>query len=180
MKYSISVLFILLFSFDAFSQTTVNAELQVYPTGIIPGVRIEKLVTDNTSVHLRVGLNIFDHRDLGVHDEETGWGYGFTIGAARNLGDSKFSLGLRNDIWFNSVDWRDELDFSTDPDILYINGETDIIVVQPTAELTYRIETGKLVIRPSLAVGLEWNVRTVGEPTGEGPIGLIGVIVGKR
>lgn len=173
-RNTLLVLLMIGFTFTSDAQVTLNAEFQAYPTGIIPGVRIEKQVNEKTNIHLRLGLNIFDHRDLGVHDEETGSGFGFTLGASRALRNPKFSLGLRNDFWFNTVDWSD----NTQPG--KIAGQTKITVVQPTAELTYLINTNKLSIRPSAAFGLEWNVLTEGEPTGEGPILLIGVIIGKN
>lgn len=155
------------------AQSNVNFELQVYPTGIIPGVRVEHQLSEKTLLHLRAGFNIFDHRDLGVQDEETGWGYGFTVGASHQLKESKFDLGIRNDIWFNNVDWVSLINTPAER-----RGETSITVIQPTVELTYKLTYNKFSIRPSLAFGLEWNVRTEGEPTGEGAIVLLGIIVG--
>ena len=172
MKYWLSVLFITC-GLISYAQTTFNGELQIYPTGLIPGLRIENQISDKTKIHLRVGLNLFDHRDLGEQDEERGWGYGFTLGFSRQLKTSRFALGFRNDFWFNNVDWTDNTS-SPSP----ISGETDIAVLQPTVELTYSLNTEKLSIRPSIAFGSEWNVRTEGRPTGEGPIILIGIIVG--
>jgi len=173
MKNFLTGIFLCSFLISSRAQTTFNAELQVYPTGIIPGVRIENRIKPDLDIHLRLGMNIFNHRDLGVHDEETGQGFGFTLGVSKVLNNSKFSLGLRNDVWFNKVDWSDGVSPSK------VMGETSITVIQPTAELNYRIATKQLLIRPSLSFGLEWNVVTKGEPTGEGPIILIGVIVGK-
>ena len=155
-------------------QTTLNAELQIYPTGLIPGIRFEKQFTEKTAGHIRVGVNLFDHRDLGVQSNERGSGFGFTLGASRRLSESSWSLGLRNDIWYNQVKWDD----ITAPSP--ISSETKIVVLQPTAELTYGLSLGSLSVRPSLALGLEWNVITEGSPTGEGPILLIGVIVGPQ
>lgn len=167
----------LLFSHLALSisaQFGFNVELQAYPTGLIPGIRFEQNFKNNSSAHLRIGLNAFNHRMLGVQDEEIGSGFGFTLGYAKQIKQSKFAIGIRNDIWFNRVDWAD---FSTVPEE---RGQTDILVVQPNAELTYRIDGNKYSIRPSAAFGLEWNVQTEGRPTGQGPIFLIGIIVGKN
>jgi len=82
-----TILFLLIFCLvpNAQSQLTLSAEFQAYPTGIIPGIRIEKQLNDKTNLHLRVGMNIFDHRDLGVHNEEAGYGFGFTLGASRSI-----------------------------------------------------------------------------------------------
>jgi len=173
MKYLITGLFVLCFLFIGHAQMKLNFEFQAYPTGFIPGLRLENQLNHNTKMHLRLGMNFFDHRDWGVHDDEQGKGFGFTLGASKSIKNSKFDLGIRNDVWFNKVDWKD---FS----LLSIEkGQTDIVVLQPTAELTYRLAIKQVSIRPSLAFGLEWNVKTDGEPTGEGPILLLGFIIGK-
>lgn len=173
-RYIISCIFFIL-SISAWTQTTFNIELQAYPTGLIPGFRIENQLTGKNKIHLRVGLNLFNHRDLGVHDEETGNGYGFTMGWSKQIKTSKFDLGFRNDVWFNTVNWCDGVDAQKK------SGQTKIIVLQPTAELTYAsMNTNLLNIKPTLSVGMEWNIRTEGEPTGEGPIILLGVIISKN
>jgi len=70
---------------------------------------------------------------------------------------------------------------NTDPDFNVTEGQTSITVLQPTANIGYTIITSStFVIRPTLGFGWEWNVRTEGEPTGQGAIALIGVSVGKR
>ncbi len=174
MKYLITFIFVIASLLCAQAQTAFNVELQVYPTGIIPGVRVEHNISEKTLLHLRAGLNLFDHRDLGVQDDESGWGYGFTVGASRQLRESKFDLGIRNDLWFNTVDWTNQENTPAEQ-----RGETSITVIQPTVELTYKLSYNKFSIRPSLALGLEWNVRTEGLPTGEGAIVLLGVILGR-
>jgi len=174
MKRYVLILLLFVVSLSVRSQTTFNIELQAYPTGLIPGFRIENQLNEKIKAHLRVGLNIFDHRDLGVQLNESGQGYGFTLGATRSLKNPKFEIGLRNDIWFNTVEWCD----ITAPS--KITRETKITVLQPTAELSYRLEGKYLVLRPSVAFGLEWNVKTTGEPTGEGPILLFGLIVSRN
>ncbi|KAA3631875.1 MAG: hypothetical protein DWQ02_15740 [Bacteroidetes bacterium] len=167
-----------------YSVTGVNAqplditfEFQAYPTGLIPGLRIEKGFGDKNAAHLRLAANLFDHRDLGVQDEERGNGFGFTVGYKRYFkSDFKgLSLGLRNDIWFNTVDWVDNSSLGG------ITGTTKIVVVQPTAELGYLLEFGNnWVFTPALGFGYEINVKTDGVPTGEGAILLLGFSVGKR
>jgi hypothetical protein len=156
----------------------VDFEFQVYPTGLIPGLRIEKGFAAKNAVHLRLGYQIIDHRDLGVQDDETGTGYGFTLGYKRYFkeGFKGWHLGVRNDIWFNQIDWKSNPDTPNE-----ITGTTDIVVVQPTAELGYLWKLSEdWIISPSLAFGWEVNVQTEGEETGQGSILLFGLNIGKR
>lgn len=156
----------------------VSFETQVYPTGIIPGIRWSKSVSGTDRFLIRVGYNWFRHRDLGVHDDERGGGFGATVGYMKYFNDEQKGWygALKNDIWFNSVDWTDNLPTGTQ-----MTGETSIIVLQPTAELGYSfLLKNDLIFTPTLAFGFEWNVRTKGEPTGEGAILLVGVQFGKR
>jgi len=164
----------------SFSQHSfdLSFKLDIYPTGIIPGIVIDKTIGDKSAVGLRLGYNAFDHRDLGVHDEETGGGPGFTLGYQRYFKDGfkGWVAGVKSDVWFNHVDW-----FDVGVADGGITGETDIIVIQPTAEIGYVwLLKNNVIISPSFSFGFEWNVRTEGEPTGEGAIILIGIKVGKR
>lgn len=149
----------------------IGLELQAYPTGIIPGIRLEKYINARSSINLRLGYQIIDHRDLGVHDNEEGSGYGASIAYRRFFSSSNkgLSLALRTDLWFNEIDWQDELS----------SGTSNITVVQPTlmAEYSFR-PNPKISITPSLSFGWEWNVSTDGEPTGEGAIVLVGCTFG--
>lgn len=156
----------------------VNFEFQAYPAGLIPGLRLEKGFAEKNVVSLRLGYQIIDHQDFGKHDDETGNGYGFTLGYRRFFKENYqgLTLGLRNDFWWNEIDWVTKADFGPDE-----TGTTDIIVVQPTAELGYTMQFGESwVFTPTLSLGFEVNVKTEGEPTGEGTILLLGVIIGKR
>lgn len=156
--------------------TDLHFEFQAYPTGLIPGIRIEKNLTNGNAVHVRLGYNWIRHRDLGVHDDERGDGIGFSLGYKKYF-SSEFkgwSLGIRNDFWWNSIDWRDD---EASGQVL---GHTDITVIQPTLELTYLFEKPGISFAPSIALGYEWNVKTNGEPTGEGAILLVGIQIGKR
>lgn len=151
----------------------IGPELQVYPTGILPGLRIQKSINDKSLMSLRIGANIFDHRDLGVQDEETGNGFGLTLGYHRQLlkNNDRWMIGIRTDLWWNEVDWE------TTNENVTTTGVTDIVVLQPTAELVYLIPIGDhgWQINPSAAFGLEWNIKTDGAETGEGPILLGGI-----
>ena len=148
----------------------IGPEIQFYPTGIIPGLRIEKYLNQSSSLNFRLGYQIIDHRDLGVQDDETGNGFGVSLAYRRFLNDrqSGLSLAFRTDLWFNEMDWQ------TDNAM----GTTNITVIQPTLMGEYRFKKGNISITPSLSFGWEWNVSTDGEPTGEGAILLVGCSFG--
>ncbi|MEM9545855.1 MAG: hypothetical protein AAGA77_07775 [Bacteroidota bacterium] len=176
LKSTLPLLLILLSIFTTKAQTEkqttgknveIGLETQVYPTGIIPGIRLEKYLNSSSSINLRLGYQIIDHRDLGVQDNETGSGYGGSIAYRAFLGPDQrgLSLAVRTDLWINQMDWE------TDSN----SGTTTITVIQPTlmGEYAFRL-ANDFSITPSLSAGWEWNVHTDGEPTGEGPIILVG------
>lgn len=153
-------------------------EFQAYPTGLIPGLRLETGFADQHALHLRLGYNALDHQGYGVHEDETGGGYGFTLGYKYYFkpGFERWFLGIKNDLWWNEVDWKDGIGTGTE-----IAGTTNITVVQPTLEAGFAMKVGpSWFFSPSLALGYEINVQTDGEPTGEGPIVLLGFTFGKR
>lgn len=154
----------------------VSLEAQGYPTGFIPGLTADFPVAEAAFLHLRLGANLFDHRDLGKQDMEEGSGVGGSFGYRRFFSKAKrtWRWGIRTDIWFNKVDWSNR-----ESNGELVDGQTDITVLQPTAELSYVLRSGQFIIAPSLAFGLEWNVRTAGRETGEGPIILLGVQLGR-
>ena len=156
----------------------IGLETQVYPTGVIPGLRFAAGFGERNAVHIRLGLQFIDHRGLGEHDEETGNGWGFTLGYRRYFEDGYrgWFWGLRNDIWFNDIDWADGEGANR------VSGFTEIVVVQPTAEGGYLFVPGdgNFTIAPALGFGFEVNVQTEGEPTGQGAILLVGLTLGWR
>jgi len=178
MKKIISPLFFLLLTTFVFGQGSwdVGIEFQAYPTGILPGIRLEKNFAERHALHIRAGANIFNHRSLGKHFKEKGSGYGFTLGYKRYFQPSheRWFLGFRNDIWFNEVDWAK--DIALPPN----SGTTTITVIQPTVEGGFTFVKNKFYFSPSLAFGFEVNTNTVGEPTGEGAIVLLGFNTGIR
>ena len=164
---------------DVYAQATndVSLELQVYPTGVIPGLRFETSTGEQSSISFRIGYNIVRHRDLGVHQDERGGGIGGSLGFRKYFKPEfkGWSISLKTDVWFNKIDWYDI--GRTDE---RIEGETSITVLQPTAALGYTFVNSSFSITPTLSFGYEWNVKTVGEPTGQGSIILIGVQLGRR
>ena len=156
----------------------VGFELQVYRTGVIPGVRFETDVDERSTFHLRLGAQYIRHEDFGVHDDERGDGVGFSLGYKRYLkrGYTGFSWGLRSDLWFNTLDWTDNPGTADE-----LTGTTDVLVLQPTVELSWlHLATPGLFVTPSVSAGFEINVMTDGEEVGQGFIFLLGLTVGTR
>ena len=166
---------LILLSIQAYSQVSLGIEFQAYPTGIMPGARAELALGERNELHLRVGANLFDHRDLGVQQEEIGGGGGFTLGYRRYFSDGQegFFLGARNDIWFNTNNWKNDAGDT---------GTTKIVVVQPTAEAGYRFGLGESswTLAPAVGFGFEVNVVSNGEDVGQGAILLLGVSLMKK
>lgn len=158
----------------------ISLEFQAYPTGLIPGIRIEKAFSQRHAIHMRVGMNLIDHRDLGVQDDETGSGMGGSLGYKYYFleGFERWFAGIRTDIWFNTINWTDR----NDPLGPVETGTTNLIVLQPTIEGGYLFPLGDspFFFTPSLAFGLEVNIETAGRETGQGAILLLGISFGYR
>jgi len=166
----------------AFSIIDVSAEMQVYPTGLIPGIRFDANLSKKDALNFRLAMNIFDHRDLPMkaginnHTSETGFGYGFSLGYRHYFWNNVKNLfvGARSDLWVNKVDWQKTNN---------IKGVSNIIVIQPTIEAGWLFEIGKtknFIVTPSIGFGYEWNALVNGEQTGYGMILLAGVSIGYR
>lgn len=154
-----------------------GVEFQAYPTGNIPGVLIDRPFSELTYGEVRLGYNFVRHRDQGVHDDERGGGPGFSLGVKRYFNTkSGWFLSIRSDLWLNTVDWRDGKGTTFKSE-----GTTDVIVLQPTAMIghAFALGDGGWIIRPTLAGGIEINIKTEGEEVGEGVIGLLGVQLSK-
>ena len=157
----------------------IGIEFQAYPTGLIPGLRIEKGFAGKHAVHFRFGYQWIRHRDLGVHDDERGNGYGFTLGYRKYFQDNfkGWSISSRCDLWANDLDWTDESPLGD----ITITGNTKVKVIQPTLDLGYTFIFGKhTVLTPTVAFGYEVNVQTKGKDVGEGAIFLLGVELSQR
>ncbi len=149
--------------------SSFGIEVQQYPTGFLFGVRGEFGFKTHQSFDFRVGYNLVDHRDLGVHANEEGGGFGFTLGYRYYFKplNKQFFLGARSDLWFNKIDWQDSPS---------VSGTTNIVVLQPTAIAGYLfLINEKWSITPTLAFGWEINIVENGKPVGEGSILLWGI-----
>ena len=145
---------------------------------MIPGIQIERGFAERNAIHLRLGYQFIRHADLGVHEDERGDGYGFTLGYKRYLKDGfrAWFWGVRNDVWFNTLDWKDNIG-----ELNEAGGTSEIVVLQPTVEAGYLFELRESAFfTPTIAFGYEINVETQGADVGEGAILLIGFQLGIR
>ena len=176
-NYFLIILFIA-FSSHSFAQDTerhykdVGLEIQQYPTGFLYGLKLEIGLKSHHAIDFRLGYNDLDHQDFGVHDSEIGGGFGGSIGYRYYFKPlpKGFFIGARTDLWFNDIDWEDIV--NTD----IISGSSSVIVLQPTGIIGYSfLFNDRFVLTPTLALGAEINIRTEGEPVGEGAIVLWGL-----
>jgi len=149
-------------------------EFQAYRTGIIPGFTYERFFSNQDAWHVRLGFQVIRHEDFGEHDDERGNGFGGTVGY-RRYWPNGLSVGGRVDLWSNELDWTDNIGEDDER-----SGETDILVLQPVVETTWRrYIAAKWFLQPSAAIGAEINIRTQGEDTGEGFIFLVALSIGR-
>ncbi len=157
----------------------VDLEMQAYPTGLIPGLRLSLPAGKHGSLHMRGGYNVVQHRDQGVHQDERGGGFGFSLGYDRYFTKNYtgWLAGLRCDLWFNTIDWKGSIG-----PVAVESGTSKVTVLQPTAGMGYQwsFDHGNWLLAPGIAFGYEVNIDTRGEPTGEGAILLLGLRLGHR
>lgn len=160
-------------------QPVVGLDLQAYPAGQIGVVQGAWPVASQHLVGLHAGYNRTRRQDFGKHDDECGGGPGFGGRWRYFLNDQQtgFHAGTRLDVWFLEIDWRED-----DPARLVREGTTDITVVQPTAQVGYGwlIANDRLTVDATISLGVEINVRTDGDPVGEGAILLGGLSLSYR
>jgi len=174
----------------AFSIIDIGMEFQIYPTGLLPGFRAETNLSNKDALNFRLGMNLFDHKDLpmkaGINDHisEKGNAYGLSIGYRHYFWNNVKNLfiGVRSDLWFNKVNWEKYHPNKSFPRPI-IKGVSNIIVIQPTIEVGWLFDLGKnknIFISPEIAFGYEWNALVSGEQTGYGLILLGGISAGYR
>jgi len=166
----IGALFAALFPATA---SAIGLEIQGYPAGVIADVSHVVPVGDRGSVAALGGWNFTDRGDFGEHADEHGGGPGLGVAAWRWFGADQtgWGLGARADLWWLEIEWEDA----------GRRGETDVLVLQPTARAGYAWRLGNEAMRveASLSLGAEINVSTTGEDVGEGAILLLGVAVSR-
>ena len=151
----------------------IGLELQQYPTGTLPGIHIGRSLGNGQHwLDLRLGYNIVYHGDAGVHEDETGGGFGVSPAYQYwwKPGREGLFLGFRVDFWDNTIDWKDNIGQTNE-----IRGTTEILVVQPTALLGYGLTIGEQWrFVPTFGLGAEINTQQEGEDVGQGMIALLG------
>lgn len=146
--------------------------VELYPAGVIGKATAELALTDRESVVVRALWNAADRGDFGRHDDEDGGGAGGGAGWRRYTGSGRegFFVGLRADLSWLSIDWKDDPPNAD-------RGDSDVLVFQPTLEGGWRLRFGASGLALELLAGLgyEWNLITDGKHVGDGPIGLVGL-----
>ena len=147
-----------------------GVKVQAYPAGLIVAVQGSFAVGHKDAVRAFAAYNATDRRDFGEHDNEEGGGPGFGLAWRHYLaaGHQGIHFGARTDLWFLEIDWEDDAGPRA--------GTTDITVLQSAAQMgyTWTAAQDRLVLEGTVALGAEINVRTQGEPVGEGAILLVG------
>jgi hypothetical protein len=149
----------------------VGGEFQWYPKGYISAFHLAYNFPVHHAIQLRLGYNKANRDDAGKHDNEEGGGPGFSLGyryyfLVRPHG---FFLGARGDVWHLNIDWRQGTTI----------GNSKVWIVQPTAEVGYMfLINDEFFISPCIANGVEINIKTQGQPVGEGFITLLGISAG--
>lgn len=149
----------------------VGGEFQWYPKGYIYAVHLAYNFPIHHSFQARIGYNKSNWKDEGMHNNEEGGGPGFSLGyryyfLVRPHG---FFLGAHTDLWRLSIDWRQGT----------YNGRSKIWALQPTAEMGYMFLINDMFfISPSIAAGLQTNIKTEGPSVGHGSVILVGISTG--
>lgn len=166
--------YLMLPSMLAAQRTGLGVQLRGYPAGLISNALVERRVGPRLFLAALGGYNFTNRRDFGRHDDERGGGPGLGLGLTRS-GPQRSGLqwGVGAELWNLHIDWRDGASRS---------GETRVLVLQPGAKLGYGWTLGdsRTVIDISIGLGREVNLRTRGEPVGQGPILLLGFGLQRR
>lgn len=148
--------------------------VQGYPAGAILNGHFAYFYKPNKTVGLYLGYNLTNRRDWGEHDDEQGGGAGAGLAWRHYFKEkdvSGFHAGIRTDLWFLTIDWEDDDGRE---------GETEVSVLQPTAQLGYSFfpEDRRIVFEVNASLGAEFNIFTRGEDVGQGAIFLVGFVFG--
>ncbi len=162
------------------AQHSIGIGVHSYPEGIIPTLRFDYELQNNSYLNIRAGYNFTDREDWGKHDSEKGGGFGFGLGYEyQSFFIENLSLMLGTDLYFMEIDWEDTrrqcgvVPPCTD---IQTKNSTNITMLQPAIGLAYQLNLNKHVsLKPNFSFGYEFNLITKGEPVGEGSIILVGL-----
>lgn len=146
----------------------LGAGIQVHTYGFIPGFTWEHLFRNQHSLRVNAGLNITNRHSAGKQQQEWGMGEMLGVGYRRffNEATNGFFAGITVDGEHLRINWIGGFGR---------RGWTDVVVVQPTAELGYRFMLDKRwLLDIYTSHGAEINVATDGPEVGQGYIGMLG------
>lgn len=176
-KQSIIIAFSCLLSFTALSQDMgyktfdLGAEFLGSGKGYTASLHLAYNLAVHHSFQARIGYNKSNWKDKGLHEDEHGSGAGVSLGyryyfLVRPHG---FFLGIRADVWRLNIYWDQNTEIGT----------SKVWALQPAAEMGYMLLINDLFfITPSINASVQSNIKTDGEPVGEGFIPQFGISVG--
>ena len=146
---------------NAVKRTDIGISVQLYPAGVIPTINLERYISENSSLLLRLGGNFTDRQDFSdENDHEEGSGFGGSFGYRRHfpLAKGKIVAGLHLDAWNLWIDWEDA-------NVSPTSGTTYTLVLQPWLETGYffPIKNSSSQIGITAGFGREINAITNGE-----------------
>src|SRR5690554_6457462 len=162
------------------AQHSIGVDAQFYPTGIIPTLRFDYQLHNNSYLNIRAGYNFTDRQDSGKQDNEKGGGFGFGFGYEyKSFLINNLSLSLNTNLWFMEINWEETIPHcGVIPPCgeMVLKQSSDIATLQPAIGLAYQMNLNKsLSLKPSLSYGYDLNIKTKGHPVGDGSIFLVGL-----
>lgn len=153
----------------------LGVEIQWYPAGFQCMATGTMSLSTRDIFESKIGYNLAHRQGFSKYNEvENGGGLGFTLGYRRYLSDDfkGFYVGGRIDLWWLTIDWEDDLETA-----LPRKGTTKITVFQPTGEIgyMYQVPNYPWAFGVNVSAGWEINIKTKGDPVGQGAIGLLGI-----
>jgi hypothetical protein len=152
-----------------------GVEVQWYPAGWIVGPVVNYYITPKHILNFRAAVNMANRHDWsGLNDDEQGTGFGGSIGYRYLFTPERnsFYIGARVDLWNMKIDWENDPGTAQET-----SGSTRVLVLQPSAELGYRInfKKSKWILLLSGGIGQEINIKTNGKEVGQGGMWLLGI-----
>lgn len=142
----------------------IGAGIQVFSSGFMPGFSWEHELNNKSTLRVFAGGIIAnDRKSISKHDKEWGAGLLFGLGYRRYFSSPGEGFYAGADLYASlmRVKWRINQPF--------IEDYSDIALLQPMAELGYRVDMGKAwSVDLSVAAGGQFNAGTKGDEVGQG------------
>jgi hypothetical protein len=161
----------------AVSKFQTGVEVQWYPAGWLIGPVANYFISPKNILNFRAAINIADrHNWSGLNDDERGTGYGGSVGYRYLFTPAKnsFLIGARVDLFNTKIKWKNNIGTAQQT-----SGTTTTLVLQPSAELGYRIKLTNIRWNILFAggIGEEINIRTKGRDVGQGGMWLLSISI---